>query len=263
MAYGLNRRISLKDNLALCLLILIDFAELGEKSYHQSWHSYPSKFIPFGRSEKYLEKILNKNLSDSSSYYRIKKEKVFSVDSSKIKIDLNSPWWQEYLNYRFRFFIAPSKWNHKWTVIIYDVPETERPARDNFRNVVEKIGFRCWQRSVWLTVNPVKKLLIDLIENWELDKFVTVFTAETLFAKNDIKMIKKLFTPEKLEKKYVNFLNQAQNALSSSNKQKISSLVKNYAELISEDTGLPGEFFSDSKIRQKLVSKYKQLITSL
>ncbi len=263
MAYGLNKRITLKDNLAICLLFLVDFIEYGSKSYHSSWISHPTKFVPFGRTQKYWEKLTKTKLSKTSTYYRLKREKVFSVKADKVQIDLNSSWWQEFLNYRFRFFKAPNKWNHKWIVIFYDIPEKNRFVRDNFRQVIENIGFKCWQRSVWLTINPVEKLVGELLEDWELDDFVTVFTAQNMFDKKDYTMIKKLFEPDKLERKYKNFINEANLALRTKNKKQIKSMIDNYPNLVFEDSGLPSEFFSEPKIRQKVASKFNQLIKAL
>ncbi len=263
VAFGLKKRITLKDSLALCLLLFTDFLEEGSKSYHASWFNYPTKFVPYGRTIKYWEKLTEKKSYESSTYYRLKQNKVFTIESEKIKIDLNTFWWREFLNYRFRFFSAPNKWNHQWIVILYDIPEKHRFARDNFRQVIESIGFACWQRSVWLTINPVKKLINDLINNFELDDYVTVFTAQNMFDKKDLSMIKDLFQPEKLEKKYQRYIDEADFAIKSENKQKIKSMVDNYPNLIFEDSGLPEEFFTQADIRKKVVNKYKNLLDFL
>ncbi len=263
MSFGINKRLSLKDGLALCLLFLVDFMEEGSESYHTSWYGYPSKFIPYSRTIKYWQKITGKKPKDTSTFYHLKQQNVFSKEAEKIKINFNSPWWREFLDYRFRFFTAPQKWNAKWIVIIYDIPEKNRFARDNFRQVIENIGFACWQRSVWLTINPVDRLISQLIEELNLGDFITVFTAQNMFDEKDLSMIKSLFKPQNFEKKYQRYITKANLAIKHKNKNKIKSMIDNFPNLIIDDSGLPGQFFTQPHIRQKVAAKYKQLLNTL
>lgn len=42
------------------------------------------------------------------------------------------------------------RWNRRWRVIIFDVPEKRRQTRDRLRNVMERTGFVRLQDSVWV-----------------------------------------------------------------------------------------------------------------
>lgn len=41
-------------------------------------------------------------------------------------------------------------WNGKWFLVFFDVPEIQRNKRDYLRNFLNKIGFYCYQKSVYI-----------------------------------------------------------------------------------------------------------------
>ena len=42
------------------------------------------------------------------------------------------------------------RWNKRWRVIIFDIPERRRRTRDRLRNVMQEVGFMHLQDSVWV-----------------------------------------------------------------------------------------------------------------
>jgi len=42
------------------------------------------------------------------------------------------------------------RWNRRWRVIIFDIPERRRRTRDRLRNIMERTGFARLQDSVWV-----------------------------------------------------------------------------------------------------------------
>lgn len=52
----------------------------------------------------------------------------------------------------------PNKWDKKWRIIIFDIPEGQRRiARDALRNKLKKLGFYLIQKSVWVYPYPCEK----------------------------------------------------------------------------------------------------------
>jgi DNA-binding transcriptional regulator PaaX len=45
----------------------------------------------------------------------------------------------------------PKRWDKKWRVVIFDIPNTSRLIRDIFRRKLKEWGFHCLQQSVWIT----------------------------------------------------------------------------------------------------------------
>ena len=44
----------------------------------------------------------------------------------------------------------PRKWDHKWRVLIFDIPERRKKVRGQIRNTLASIGFKRLQDSVWV-----------------------------------------------------------------------------------------------------------------
>lgn len=81
----------------------------------------------------------------------------------------------------------PKKWDKKWRVVIFDIPQKEKLKRNIFRGKIREFGFYPLQKSVWiypfecreeielireffgLNKNQIQVLLVEKIEN---DAFV-------------------------------------------------------------------------------------------
>lgn len=50
----------------------------------------------------------------------------------------------------FQVAIRDKKWDNKWRVIVYDIPENEHRLRDVIRELIEQLGCKLYQRSVWI-----------------------------------------------------------------------------------------------------------------
>ncbi len=44
----------------------------------------------------------------------------------------------------------PRRWDHKWRVLIFDIPEKRKPLRIKLRETLRTIGFERLQDSVWI-----------------------------------------------------------------------------------------------------------------
>lgn len=42
------------------------------------------------------------------------------------------------------------RWNGRWRVVIFDVPERRRQTRDRLRDIMKEVGFVRLQDSVWV-----------------------------------------------------------------------------------------------------------------
>lgn len=45
---------------------------------------------------------------------------------------------------------SPPRWDGRWRVLIFDIPERIRHVREKLRSLLQGIGFKCLQRSVWI-----------------------------------------------------------------------------------------------------------------
>jgi len=71
------------------------------------------------------------------------------------------------------------KWDGKWRVIIFDIPEMSRRDRDFLRRELKWIGFIELQKSVWIFPYDMERELMALLKLWKLEfkgdiRFLTV-----------------------------------------------------------------------------------------
>lgn len=44
----------------------------------------------------------------------------------------------------------PARWDKKWRIVIFDIPEKRRRTRDEVRRLLTSVGFYRLQNSVWV-----------------------------------------------------------------------------------------------------------------
>jgi CRISPR-associated endonuclease Cas2 len=67
------------------------------------------------------------------------------------------------------------KWNGKWFLVFFDVPEIQRNKRDYLRKFLHKIGFYCFQKSVYIFPYECEKeiaLIKKIIEGARYMKYI-------------------------------------------------------------------------------------------
>lgn len=72
------------------------------------------------------------------------------------------------------------KWDGKYRIVIFDVPEKRRLARDLLRLKLKGWGFVPWQRSVWVTRKNCTKPLRDFIKQTGIKDWVIVIESDNV-----------------------------------------------------------------------------------
>lgn len=94
------------------------------------------------------------------------------------------------------------KWDKKWRVVIFDIEEVNRGARDRLRKKLKELGFGMIQKSVFVSPHDIIQDLLEFIETAGLDKVVYAFESSNL-ATGDIKeLANKIWNLDVLNKKY-------------------------------------------------------------
>lgn len=55
---------------------------------------------------------------------------------------------------RFKRIISTDKWDRKWRLISYDIPESNRLARETIRRLIKELGCKQMQLSLWAHPHP-------------------------------------------------------------------------------------------------------------
>lgn len=64
----------------------------------------------------------------------------------------------------------PKRWDKKWRVLIFDIPEKRRGLRDKVRSTLRSIGFERLQDSVWVYPYDCEDLITLLKADFKIGK---------------------------------------------------------------------------------------------
>lgn len=54
----------------------------------------------------------------------------------------------------FGMIAQTGRWDKKWRLVIFDIPEDKRKARDAVRRLIKQLGFKRLQHSIWIHPLP-------------------------------------------------------------------------------------------------------------
>jgi CRISPR-associated endonuclease Cas2 len=74
----------------------------------------------------------------------------------------------------------PPKWDRKYRVVIFDILETRKKARDELRRVIRGFGFICLQNSVWIYPYHCQEIIELLKKYLELKGEVIYMTVDSI-----------------------------------------------------------------------------------
>lgn len=161
------------------LLVLLGCIALGFSGHHgryfrilrqmrKEWKKINQQ--SFQRSFKRLthEKFIKeKRLSDGSFELTLtekgkKQAKILSLIGDTIK------------------FKKPKRWNGKWCVVLFDIPEKSRMFRDILRDHLRALEFLKLQHSVFVSPYPFEQSILELVSLYEAEQYVRIITADKI-----------------------------------------------------------------------------------
>ncbi|MEK7109612.1 MAG: PaaX family transcriptional regulator C-terminal domain-containing protein [Patescibacteria group bacterium] len=147
----------------------------------------------------------------------------------------------------FRFL--KEKWDGKWRIISYEIPEKKREIRDRLRREMQGWGLGPWHRSFWITPHPILSTLKSLTSQKEEEKYIQAFEAEHTFGDREI-LIEKVWGKSALDKSYRELFKKWHEILSSGDEKvdKLKKVIGEYINLLRQDPGLPKELVGESWI---------------
>ena len=78
------------------------------------------------------------------------------------------------------------RWDGKWRIVVFDIPEHHKNLRENFRGKLMELGFKKIQNSVWITPLDVQGVIKLLTETYGLDKYVHFVLADQISGEKEL-----------------------------------------------------------------------------
>lgn len=76
------------------------------------------------------------------------------------------------------FDVEHKKWDGRWRLVAYRVPETSRDLRDTFREKLQSLGFANLGASVWISPRDFRSEISRFVKNKKMTEYVETFEAD-------------------------------------------------------------------------------------
>ena len=118
----------------------------------------------------------------SQLIYYLKKKNYIKVKSlrSKKAIILTKEGLSRTLRASFKTQEKKKRKDGKWIMIIFDIPQKHNKARSLLRSILQNLGYKMFQHSVWITPYDVGENTEKLLQAYNLESYVKIFLIEEL-----------------------------------------------------------------------------------
>ena len=165
------------------------------------------------------------------------------------------------LSLEFPFFrFLKNKWDAKWRIISYEIPESKRELRDRLRREMQGWGLGPWHRSFWLTPHPIISVLKDVVTGKVEEQYIQAFESDHAFGAREV-LIEKVWGKSALDKQYRALFKKWHEILSKDGDKidKLQKVVDEYVGMLRVDPGLPVELMGASWIGYEAMNIFKEI----
>jgi CRISPR-associated endonuclease Cas2 len=99
---------------------------------------------------------------------------------------------KEYLLEDIKLTKRSIKWDNKWRIVMFDIPEKRKKIRNLIRFHLKKIGFIQIQGSVWIYPYPCEEVITIIKNNFKLEDEIIYVTVEPFEKDSRLKRIFKI-----------------------------------------------------------------------
>jgi len=128
--------------------------------------------------ERYRKQRNAKNFA--KLIYYLKRKNLIKIENleGKKAIILTKRGIDKALKASFKMEKMQKRKDGKWVMLIFDIPERRRKLRDLLREILQNLGFKLYQKSVWISPYDVSEKVERAVQTYSLDEFVKVFLIE-------------------------------------------------------------------------------------
>ena len=144
------------------------------------------------------------------------------------------------------------KWDKKWRLVIFDIPEKKRKARNALREKLIELGFGKWQRSIYISPHDFGQDLRDFLKSWGLADRAFVLEANVFSPSEGRILAEKVWPLTKINGQYQEIINQWEKR-EGKDKTKLKKKIKNqYLKILIVDPLLPQELLPKEWLGERI-----------
>lgn len=102
--------------------------------------------------------------------------------------------------------LGPEKWDGRWRILTYTIPEEKRNLRDELRQELVWSGFGMLLNSCWISPNNLEDELRLLIGKYEIEPYVHFFVSEYKGPSENEALVRQCWDIDNINAKYEEFI---------------------------------------------------------
>lgn len=155
---------------------------------------------------------------------------------------------------RFALFLQNKRWDGYFMIVVFDIPEQDKRAREDLRKKLSELGFGMLQKSVWISPYHFEEDMRDFLLLKGLEDEAFVLSAKRLWAGDLKKLAERVWRIERINKRYKKVIKKVKKVRELEKPKRKEALGKAmglYLDTLSRDPLLPKEFLPDSWSRNE------------
>lgn len=131
-------------------------------------------FLKEGELEGFNKSRLKQKIKE---LHKQKSIRIYQVGDKYI-MQLTNKGRKRMLKYNLEDLQVPKqeKWDEKWRIVAYDIPEDKKPGREALRTTLKRLGFYELQKSLYLYPYPCSDIIEFIREFYEIGEYVDLIT---------------------------------------------------------------------------------------
>lgn len=165
----------------------------------EGWRGYPRGFrlpMVLGYVIKYIleiKKMKVKREKIEKAIKNLKQRKILSIKrkNDKVYVYLKEKGEKRVIKHSIKLLLdfkkKKKRWNGKWFLVFFDVPEIERRKRNYLRQLLKELGFYQYQESVYIFPYECEREVVLIRKIVDAGKFMKYIIAEKIEEEEKIK----------------------------------------------------------------------------
>lgn len=149
------------------------------------------------------------------------------------------------------------RWDGRWVVVIFDIPEQDRWVRDKLRPDLYSLGFRMLQESVWISPFPIAEDIREYLINSGLAGQALVMVGPWMLAGGEKNIARKVFKIDQINGEYQLMLEVYKEE--KDREKAAKDFLSSYLDTLVRDPFLPEALLPDDWVGKRAQKLFQEL----
>ncbi|HEY4474397.1 MAG TPA: hypothetical protein VJC06_00535 [Candidatus Paceibacterota bacterium] len=179
---NLKRKIG-QVSLSMAKVIFLILRELGTITVESFFHNSHARKFGFGHGPRHYHNYYRTVNRLRKSGFIKKENNIYKLTSTGEKEAFFS------LIKSGKYFVQKdnTRWDKKWRIIFFDIPEKKRRYRDELRSMLKAIGFKEFQKSIWIYPRKVPEFLKEILFDENIKHYTRLITTSDIEYDKDLR----------------------------------------------------------------------------